>query len=601
MRIVVVGAGDMGGALGQWWTRAGHAVTFGFARAADTLDAAARAAGPPARVAASPDALRAAVREADAVMLAVPWDALDAALDAAFGDDAPDGLPVLTCVSNLRPDPSGRTLGLPAPAGVSPAAYVEGRLPSAQVVEAFNTTFAGLLRQRLAREPTADPDARPSVWYCGDDAPARAVAAALIEACRCAAVDAGPLAAAPAVEAFATAWVQLALTAGRFPTGSLVVAHAVADAPAAPAPSLAIAADPAEPAGTVVLEVWTVDAARQAEALARVTAGARDHLTSMKGFAGAAVFRSLDGERVACYSRWRDGDRDDGARADVGVRSVAGALPEVAAPDAHAYQVALSAPTGRAVHVAAAATPLWVIATFAVRPEDQAALEALERAEAAHAVDRPGILSATFLRSLDRVRMVNVAAVADQAAVDALARQPRFAADADAYWRALARNEYHVYAVAAVIPAPAGVPADAHALRIARRAFDAFRRGHATADWSAFLALLTDDVVVWLPGGPFGGRNDGRARAEAFVRSLSADPGTAMTFGDPYRTTTDGSTVSFELEDAGRLGGQPVRNRIVMSFDVRGDRVAALREYVGVLPPMADPLPPADPPPARSR
>jgi len=187
------------------------------------------------------------------------------------------------------------------------------------------------------------------------------------------------------------------------------------------------------------------------------------------------------------------------------------------------------------------------------------------------------------------VRMVNVAAVVDQAAVDALARQPRFAADADAYWRALARNEYHVYAVADVVPAPAGVPAHAQALRIARRAFDAFRRGHATADWSTFLALLTDDVVVWLPGGPFGGRNDGRARAEAFVRSLSADPGTAMTFGDPYRTTTAGSTVSFELEDAGRLGGQPVRNRIVMSFDVRGDRVCALREYLSVLPPTADP------------
>jgi hypothetical protein len=582
----------MGGALGQWWTRAGHAVTFGFARAADTLDVAARAAGPPARVAASREALRAAVREADAVMLAVPWDALDAALDAAFGDDAPDGLPVLTCVSNLRPEPSGRTLGLPAPAGVSPAAYVAKRLPRARVVEAFNTTFADLLRQRLAGASAAHAGPPPSIWYCGDDAGARAVAATLIEACGCAPVDAGPLAAAPAVETFATAWVQLALATGRYPTAALLVADAVVDATAAPAAALTIAADPAVPGGTVVLEVWTVDAARQADALARVAAAARQRLAPMEGFAGSAVFRSLDGERIACYSRWRDGDQREGARADVDARSLARALPDLAAPDTHAYHVALSAPAGRAVHVTAGATPLWVIATFAVQSEHQAALEALERAEAAHAVDRPGILSATFHRSLDGVRMVNVAAVADQAAVDALARQPRFAADADAYWRALARNEYHVYAAAEVIPAPAGVPAHAHALGIARRAFDAFRRGHATADWSPFLALLTDDVVIWLPGGPSGGRNDGHARAEAFVRSLSAEPGTAMTFGDPYRTTSDGSTVSFELEDAGRLGGQPVRNRIVMSFDVRGDSVCALREYLGVLPPTADPPPP---------
>ncbi len=68
MRVVVVGAGSMGSILGQWWTRGGHAVTFGFARAADTVDAAARVAGAPARVAASTDALRAAVRAADAVI-----------------------------------------------------------------------------------------------------------------------------------------------------------------------------------------------------------------------------------------------------------------------------------------------------------------------------------------------------------------------------------------------------------------------------------------------------------------------------------------------------------------------------------------------------
>ena len=78
--------------------------------------------------------------------------------------------------------------------------------------------------------------------------------------------------------------------------------------------------------------------------------------------------------------------------------------------------------------------------------------------------DRVGYRQARASELTEALRRLNLSprrrsfGLADQAAVDALARQPRFAADADAYWRALARNEYHVYAVAAVIPAPAGVP-----------------------------------------------------------------------------------------------------------------------------------------------
>jgi ketosteroid isomerase-like protein len=47
------------------------------------------------------------------------------------------------------------------------------------------------------------------------------------------------------------------------------------------------------------------------------------------------------------------------------------------------------------------------------------------------------------------------------------------------------------------------------------------------------------------------------------------------------RVTYNETTVVFEFRDEGLMLGQPYKNRVAVSFDVRGDQIAAYREYFG--------------------
>jgi predicted dinucleotide-binding enzyme len=66
MRIAIIGAGNVGGALGRGWTRARHTVTYGVrdpgAKAAALAQRGAQVALP-----------RPAVEWSDVVVLATPW------------------------------------------------------------------------------------------------------------------------------------------------------------------------------------------------------------------------------------------------------------------------------------------------------------------------------------------------------------------------------------------------------------------------------------------------------------------------------------------------------------------------------------------------
>jgi predicted dinucleotide-binding enzyme len=183
-----------------------------FARDETELATLAHHAGPTARVGTPADAARSGA----VVLVAVRWDALDAAGSAA---GPLDGKVVLTCVSALRPDFTGRTLGLPAAAETSVAERVAALAPGARVVEAFNTTFAELLAL-ASRDFGA---LRPTLWDCGDDVDAKRTAAALIETCGYEAFDAGPLANARTIETLASVWLRTAVVTGLFPDMALRV------------------------------------------------------------------------------------------------------------------------------------------------------------------------------------------------------------------------------------------------------------------------------------------------------------------------------------------------------------------------------------------
>jgi 8-hydroxy-5-deazaflavin:NADPH oxidoreductase len=78
MRLAIIGAGNVGGALGRGWARAGHKVVYGVPDPESPKHAeAARGAGG-ARLAIVAEA----VKHADAIVLAVQWSAAKAAIES---------------------------------------------------------------------------------------------------------------------------------------------------------------------------------------------------------------------------------------------------------------------------------------------------------------------------------------------------------------------------------------------------------------------------------------------------------------------------------------------------------------------------------------
>ncbi len=181
MNIAIIGAGNVGSAVARGAARAGHTVTV-----AATDPAHARTLADEVGGTAAAD-LAEAVRDADATVLAVPYGALpDVTREIR---DAVAGKLVIDATNPLTAD--GSALAVTDRSGAEQTAE---QLPAARVVKAFNTVFAS--RQ-------ADPviDGIPlDGFYAGDDEQAKNTVRDLLAAIGYRPVDAGPLAAARALE-----------------------------------------------------------------------------------------------------------------------------------------------------------------------------------------------------------------------------------------------------------------------------------------------------------------------------------------------------------------------------------------------------------------
>jgi len=129
MDIAIIGAGNVGRALGTSMTRAGHHVTFAASRPERARQAAAEIGTAAAESSAE------AVRGADLVVLAVPYGAVDAVAREIAAAAA--GKVLIDVTNPLTPDYSGLAVE-----GTSAAEEIQRRLPDAKVVKAFNTLFA---------------------------------------------------------------------------------------------------------------------------------------------------------------------------------------------------------------------------------------------------------------------------------------------------------------------------------------------------------------------------------------------------------------------------------------------------------------------------
>ncbi|MCR4524209.1 NADPH-dependent F420 reductase [Bosea sp. 47.2.35] len=194
MRVGILGSGLMGGKLGTIWAKAGHEVTFSYARVAGKLERLARECGGQAGTVAE------AVHRADALLLAVHWSRIDDVLEQA-GDLA--GKVVLNCCVPL----DTRNRDLVVGVTTSGAEDVARRRPHARWVAAFNTSPSEALFDVFARN---GKEPRPHLLHYGDDVEAKKVVAALIEDVGYAPLDAGPLRTGRFAEPFAMVTAELA-------------------------------------------------------------------------------------------------------------------------------------------------------------------------------------------------------------------------------------------------------------------------------------------------------------------------------------------------------------------------------------------------------
>jgi ketosteroid isomerase-like protein len=124
------------------------------------------------------------------------------------------------------------------------------------------------------------------------------------------------------------------------------------------------------------------------------------------------------------------------------------------------------------------------------------------------------------------------------------------------------------------------IPESANTLKVAQQAFTHFQHGLATGEWQGFLDMLTEDFIFWFPMGKFHGLNEGKERANEFFQYVSASFKGGLTL-ILDRVTSNETTVVFEFRDEGILLEQPYKNRVAVSFDVRGDKISSYREYFG--------------------
>jgi predicted dinucleotide-binding enzyme len=179
MNIGIIGAGNIGGTLGEAWSAKGHDVVYGVRQGSTA----------PGRMASVAEA----AAHGEVVVLAVPGQAVQ---DAVREMGNLDGK-VLIDATNGAGD-----------ASASGAQKIAGWAPGARVVKSFNQAGWETLKDPMLEGH------RAVTFVAGDDEAARKVAMQLGEELGLEMVDAGPLASAALLESLAMLWISLAFRQG---------------------------------------------------------------------------------------------------------------------------------------------------------------------------------------------------------------------------------------------------------------------------------------------------------------------------------------------------------------------------------------------------
>lgn len=180
MKIGIIGAGHIGGALARRLTALGHDVCIANSRGPESLTEIAAETG--ARAVTVDEA----PRGANLVVVTIPLKNVPALPKTLFASVPPDVVVVDTC--NYYPQQRDGRIA-PIEAGTTESRWVEGQL-GRPVVKAFNNIYAQHLLERGTASGTA---ARIALPVAGDDERAKAVVLRLVDELGFDAVDAGGL------------------------------------------------------------------------------------------------------------------------------------------------------------------------------------------------------------------------------------------------------------------------------------------------------------------------------------------------------------------------------------------------------------------------
>ncbi len=201
MKIAIIGAGNVGGALGKQWAKAGHTIIFGVRNPGQgkTQPPLAEIGG-----AATSAAVPEAVKQADVVVLATPWAAVPDVI-TAMGDVK--GKIIVDCTNPLSLQGDG-SLSLAVGFTTSGAEEIERMAAGAQVAKAFNTY--GWENFADAAYPGYG-GLKPAMFFCTDSDKAREIVQKLAKDLGFEPVDTGGLGMARSLEPLALMWIRLSI------------------------------------------------------------------------------------------------------------------------------------------------------------------------------------------------------------------------------------------------------------------------------------------------------------------------------------------------------------------------------------------------------
>jgi 8-hydroxy-5-deazaflavin:NADPH oxidoreductase len=201
MKLAIIGAGNVGGALGANWAQKGHDVCFGVREPkAEKTQALVKAIGSKAYAANVGEA----AQSADVIVLATPWPAAESAI-RAMGDLK--GKILLDATNPLTRGPEG--IGLEIGHAISGGEKVQGWAAGATVFKTLNTTGFGNMANPVFH------GVKSVMLIAGDDAANKPKVMELVRQLGFETVDAGPLRNARLLEAHAMLWIDLALARGQ--------------------------------------------------------------------------------------------------------------------------------------------------------------------------------------------------------------------------------------------------------------------------------------------------------------------------------------------------------------------------------------------------